>query len=71
MQLNATDGGQNPVTFGINDIAGLLNSQVKYVFVQCLIVVRRLLGSLAYVRLFQSLDRFLEQLCIMLCFKIT
>ncbi|XP_038021190.1 syntaxin-binding protein 4 isoform X1 [Anas platyrhynchos] len=31
MQLNATDGGQNPVTFGINDIAGLLNSQ----FVTC------------------------------------
>nr|XP_047920396.1 syntaxin-binding protein 4 isoform X3 [Anser cygnoides]XP_047920397.1 syntaxin-binding protein 4 isoform X3 [Anser cygnoides] len=31
MQLNATDGGQNPVTFGINEIAGLLNSQ----FVTC------------------------------------
>lgn len=71
MQLNATDGGQNPVTFGINEIAGLLNSQVKYVFVQCLIVLRRLLESLVYVRLFQSLGRFLEQLCIMLCFKIT
>ncbi|XP_040433696.1 syntaxin-binding protein 4 isoform X3 [Cygnus olor] len=31
MQLNATDGGQNPVTFGINEIAGLLHSQ----FVTC------------------------------------
>ncbi|NXI65442.1 STXB4 protein, partial [Anseranas semipalmata] len=31
MQLNATDGGQKPVTFGISEIAGLLDSQ----FVTC------------------------------------
>ncbi|NXW58521.1 STXB4 protein, partial [Eurystomus gularis] len=31
MQLNATDGGQKPVTFGVNEIASLLNSQ----FVTC------------------------------------
>uniref|UniRef100_A0A8C0BE47 Syntaxin binding protein 4 n=1 Tax=Buteo japonicus TaxID=224669 RepID=A0A8C0BE47_9AVES len=48
MQLNATDDGQKSVTFGINEIASLLDSQVKDVPVQCLTVGRRLLESLLY-----------------------
>lgn len=71
MQLNATDDGQKSVTFGINEIASLLDSQVKYVPVQCLIVGRRLLESLLYVRLLQILGRCLQQLHIMVFFKIT
>lgn len=42
MQVNATDDGQKSATFGVSEIAGLLDSQVKYVSVQCLTVGRRL-----------------------------
>lgn len=35
VQLDATDGGQKPVTFGIDEIASLLDLQVKYVRMQC------------------------------------
>lgn len=53
MQLNATDDGQKSATFGVNEIASLLDSQVKYVSVQRLTVGRRLLESLLYVRSLQ------------------
>lgn len=46
VQLDATDGGQKPVTFGIDEIASLLDLQVKYVCVQCSAAGRGLLGSL-------------------------
>ncbi|NXW03412.1 STXB4 protein, partial [Fregetta grallaria] len=56
MQLNATDDGQKSVTFGVNEIANLLDSQVKYVPVQCLTVGRRLLESLLYEKLSESVN---------------
>lgn len=48
MQLNATDDGQKPVTFGVNEIGSFLDSQVKCVPVHCVTVGRRLLESLLY-----------------------
>uniref|UniRef100_A0A8D0F6B0 Syntaxin binding protein 4 n=1 Tax=Strix occidentalis caurina TaxID=311401 RepID=A0A8D0F6B0_STROC len=56
MQLNATDDGQESVTFGVNEIAGLLDSQVKYVPLQCTTVGRRLLESLLYKHKFTLLQ---------------
>lgn len=70
VQLNATDDGQKSVTFGVNEVASLLDSQVKYMLVQCLTAGRRLLESLLYVRLLQILGRCLEQLHIFIDMRI-
>lgn len=71
MQLNATDDGQKSVTFGVNEVVSLLDSQVKCVPVQCVTVGRRLLESLLYGRLLQILSRCFEQLHIVVFSKIT
>lgn len=46
MQLNATDDGQKSVTFGVDEIASLLDSKVKCVLVQCCNCWEEIIGEL-------------------------